>query len=158
MRLIIEFSIEWQANGLEQQSSVLVVGGIGVNGDVHTRDHLRRISSQVSLVIEKRSIADLRVIVDFNLGEQGNLSRGETKCHVSGAVTRRARYALPFLDTGKDNVDQLGEEVMGILALHLRSHRHVLAGSQSPANHVVPGLVCSCADITDRLRDHAGNV
>ena len=40
MDLIVEFPVEWDANGLEKQAGVPVVGRIGVERDVHTRNHL----------------------------------------------------------------------------------------------------------------------
>jgi hypothetical protein len=43
-RLVIELSVEWQTNSLQQQAGVLVVCGVGMDGDVHTRDHLGRVA------------------------------------------------------------------------------------------------------------------
>ena len=42
--LVVELSAEWQTNGLKQEASVPVIRGVGVNGDVHTRDHLWRVA------------------------------------------------------------------------------------------------------------------
>lgn len=105
-----------------------------------------------------RSAADLRVVVDLDLGEQGNLLRGETKGHVSSAVSRRAWNTLPLLDARQDDIYKLGQKVAGVLVLHVRCDGHVLALAKAPANHVVPRLVGSGANVADGLGDHAGDV
>lgn len=42
--LVVELPVEGQADGLKQQACVSVVGRVGVNSDVHTRNHLGRIA------------------------------------------------------------------------------------------------------------------
>jgi hypothetical protein len=42
--LVIQLAVEWQANGLQKQTRILVVGRICLDGDVASRYHLWRVS------------------------------------------------------------------------------------------------------------------
>ena len=42
--LVVQFTVEWKANCLEQQARVLVARGVCANGDVQSRNHLWGVS------------------------------------------------------------------------------------------------------------------
>lgn len=42
--LVIELSVERQADGLKKQARVLIVRSVGMYGDMHTWNHLRRVA------------------------------------------------------------------------------------------------------------------
>jgi hypothetical protein len=44
LHLVVELSIEWNTNGLKKKTGVFVAGGISLDGNVATGNHLGRIA------------------------------------------------------------------------------------------------------------------
>lgn len=44
VHLVVKFSVEWNTNGLKKETGILVAGGIGLDGDMATGNHLGRIT------------------------------------------------------------------------------------------------------------------
>lgn len=44
LHLVVKFSVKRNTNGLKKETGVLVAGGIGLDGNMATRNHLGRIT------------------------------------------------------------------------------------------------------------------
>lgn len=104
-------------------------------------------------------VHDSHVIVDLNLREHGHVLRLQTECDVAAAITAATLHALPFLDSGHHDVDQLAEEVVHILSPQLRLDRNgVSARSDTPGCNTALRLEGLHADVRNGLNSHTGNV
>lgn len=74
------------------------------------------------------------------------------------AIAGRAWYALPLLNLGQDDVDELGKEVKSIVVLHRGCGGDKSAFTQAPTNDIVACLVRLGAHIGDGLQNHAGDM
>lgn len=44
LHLVVKFSVKWNTNGLKKETGVFVAGGIGLDGNMATGNHLGRIA------------------------------------------------------------------------------------------------------------------
>lgn len=102
---------------------------------------------------------NVHIIVDLDLGEQGDHLGLQTESDVTTAVTARALDALPVLDTGHDDVDELPEEMQHGLAAELGLDGDgVTAGGNAPGGHAGLGLEGVNARVGDGLYGHSSDV
>src|ERR1700733_5368997 len=101
----------------------------------------------------------LRVIINLDLWETSNNFRVKTQGQVAAAVPSRCAYSVPILYPRHDDVHQLREEVVHILAFELCSDADaLLALYETPACFSCSHLVGLDSHIRNCLHDHACNV
>lgn len=108
------------------------------------------------MICEKQ---DLHIEVHLNLREKSHVLRVKAESDIPTAVTTGSSDTRPILDLGHDNIDQLAEEMLHVLAAQLRlASNSISPWREAPSRNTGPRLEGLHADIRDSLHHHAGRV
>lgn len=125
--------------------------------DIAAGDHFGGvpISLDLHIHIDRGGRGDLHVVVNFNLREESNILRFQPKGDIPTAIPTATLDTLPLLDSRHDDVHQLTQEMLHILAsqISLDSYR-ISPGSNSPRRDTSLGLERLRARVGDRLHGH----
>jgi hypothetical protein len=86
--LVVQLAVKRDADGLEEQTRILVVRGVCLDGDVTSRYHLWGVSSHDQRGGLWAMSMHIRIVVDLDLREQGELVGCQAQADVAMAVAR----------------------------------------------------------------------